>query len=791
MAAESPIHWPDSIRVPLPDGQRPAKETRDFPENGIHLPQVSPYQSIGPLPLRNLNYEIQRPFPNTGPLSSLFNHHPRYLVPRFPLTIGTELPNENLSPSSGSQDSSSGSDSIMPLPTLPVGSFPLSRAPPPHPPTDYGYCASPTSTIDISRTSIATELLFRQSTTSASVVRLSNIPPFPPPWYPPPSQDPPLPQDDPRLQAAGLVSPLKTFQDLKHNEKHVSVVPQKISNPRWTRVSLASSQAIPSSWGYDFPRHSTLSKDTNDEDGDKPKIRAISRPNPTSMVSNLDSPTLPLENLIINQDPTASSAILYMQDASQAECISPTWSKSHQGANSRKPSTLQYHTPQQHDEMVFTESLIKEIKALPKAMPTIPTVCEKKLSVPKPAHFEAAAVPHTEARSTTPLSLIDLIRSATDQAPSLDHGNTASRTDISGKSSEADFRAGGTCRRDSGSFSDILAEFPPPGLAASKIRGFLPVSIWRAKMRTANSNGPNEHQGSGATPPKRGLKKMSRKQLIMVCILALSTILLAVLLPVLLVARAKDSATFCGKTTTCQNGGVSVSTTTGCSCVCANGYTGYRCTTIGDSSCVTSDVTSLKDATMGSSLPSVFNHSQIRFGIHLDQVAIMALLSTNNVSCKTENKLVSFTGVEISSTKNGRRSIGLPISEDQVESVTVTYTPTESTTVAPRSLATKEGILYDDSATNVTATEVSTDAGSMNITTVPSQVVEFSQVAVLYILEQTGYFESAVNLKENIQSYLVEYYNSAIHPSLQVLDSYDLDFQNETITLPNGTRVGE
>lgn len=285
---------------------------------------------------------------------------------------------------------------------------------------------------------------------------------------------------------------------------------------------------------------------------------------------------------------------------------------------------------------------------------------------------------------------------------------------------------------------------------------------------------------------------MSRKQLIMICILALSTVLLAVLLPVLLVVRSKDtSATFCGKTTTCQNGGVSVSSDTGCSCVCANGYTGLQCKAIGDSSCVTSGVTSAKNATMGSSLPSVFNHSQIRFGIDLNQAAIMALFSTNNISCRTENKLVSFAGVEISSdTENARRFFELPIDEEKVEIVTISNPATGSTTVAPRSLATKHGIFYDDSATNTTAAEASTDAGSMNITIVPSKVVDFSRVAVLYILEQTGSYDSAINTKETIQSYLAECYNSAIHPSLQVLNGYDLDFQNKTITLPNGTRIG-
>ncbi|KAJ5559808.1 hypothetical protein N7513_002207 [Penicillium frequentans] len=764
MGPESLTYRP-SIRAPLSDGQRPAKETREDLENRVHLPQLSPYQPLRPLALRHFNHEIQRPLPDSGPLSNLVNHHPRYLVPRCPLTIGTEFPNGNPSPSIESQNSGSVSDTILSLPTPPVGSFPLSCAPPPHPFTEYGSCASPTSTIDVaSRTSVATESLLRQSDTSSSIIRLSNIPPFSPPWHPPPSQDPPLPQDDPRLRAAGLVSPLNTFQGLEHNEPHISAGTRNIFNPGWTHISSASSQAIPSSWGYYFQQHNGSFKDTNFEKGNKSTIHSISKPHPASIVSNLDSPTLALENLIFKQDLTASSAIPHLQDATREDIIGHTLSEFDQEARIKKPSVLQQHITQQHDETVITKSLIKEVEALPKPMSTIcvrKTICERRLSVPKPAQIDAAAMRDTEARSATPLSLIDLIRSANDMASGLNHENNASWTDISGKSSEADFHAASKCRRDSGSFSDILAEFPPPGLAASKIRGFLPVSLWRSKLRNVNSIGPNELQGS-------------------------------VLLPVLLIDRSKDTGnTPCGTTTPCQNGGISLSSTTGCSCVCANGYTGYQCTTIGDSSCVTSNITLSKNATMGSSLPSVFKHSQVRFGIHLDQAAIMGLFSTSNVSCKTENKLVSFAGVEISSdTKNAHRSIGLPIGEDKVEIVTISNAATRSTMVAPRSLATKNGILYDDSATNTTAAESSTEAGSMNITTVPFQVVEFSRVAVLFILEQTGSFKSAINTKENIQSYLVEYYNSAIHPSLQVLDSYDLDYQQNTIILPNGTRIG-
>jgi hypothetical protein len=87
-------------------------------------------------------------------------------------------------------------------------------------------------------------------------------------------------------------------------------------------------------------------------------------------------------------------------------------------------------------------------------------------------------------------------------------------------------------------------------------------------------------------------------------------------------------------------------------------------------------------------------------------------------------------------------------------------------------------------------TSIITASATKAATAVSSEVVEFSQIALLYILEKAGSFDSAVSTKENIQSYLVGYYSSATHPSLQVLGSYDLDFKNKTITLPNGTMIG-
>lgn len=327
---------------------------------------------------------------------------------------------------------------------------------------------------------------------------------------------------------------------------------------------------------------------------------------------------------------------------------------------------------------------------------------------------------------------------------------------------------------------------------------------------------------------------MPRKWFILLCVLIFIVVVLAILLPVFLVAvpREKSHNGSCAHTTPCENGGVSVSSGTECSCVCIDGYTGSQCTTVGDSSCVTAEVNNGsidKNATMGSSIPTLLDQSHNKFGIELDAVTIMALFSMDNVSCQTENSLVSFSGIE--SSNKSRRFIVPPV-EAQVESSeqeekqanvppSTSSTQISSDSVSPvmeeRALATSNGIYYDsDSAssgsrgasasseaqTGATATStISTISSASNPTTssqattttaadpssstqavLSSEVLEFSRVAVLYILEKTGSFDSAKESEAQIQKYLVNSYQSVDHPVVKVLGWYTLSFENRTIT---------
>lgn len=340
--------------------------------------------------------------------------------------------------------------------------------------------------------------------------------------------------------------------------------------------------------------------------------------------------------------------------------------------------------------------------------------------------------------------------------------------------------------------------FPNPSLETpDKPRGSWPVFFGRSGLRNGEALGSNADEPEAKKPPRRCCG-MPRKWFIVLCVILFIIVILAVLLPVFLVAvpnEKSSSETSCAKNNPCSNGGVSVSSGEKCSCVCSNGYTGSKCTTKADSSCVNSHIDNgsiSKNATMGSSLPSIFDQSKTDFDITLDPVTIMALFSMNNISCKTENALIAFSDVDRSSGSS-RRSLDLELDVE------------DSTQPTPASLAaraaTTNGVLFDNSGnghdsgskgTQTTATQETSTTSATSTSTarsskakstgVPDSVIEFSRVAVLYVMQDTGSFESALSSEKEIASYLNEKYASTSSPSLELLDTFSLDFSNKTIT---------
>lgn len=441
----------------------------------------------------------------------------------------------------------------------------------------------------------------------------------------------------------------------------------------------------------------------------------------------------------------------------------------------------------------------KELEGLPMSGPKM---SDKRPGGRRPPRLDIDAVRDAEARGSL-TSLSDLIRRATKLASRLDHGRTASRNDLC--DDEKEFKLPPKQRfRNSGSFSGILASFPPPGLGTSEGRSSWPVFFKRSNLQNIASHDPETDQEK----PRRRCCGMSPWVFALFCVVVTVIIILAILLPIFLVVvpgQDQSSASNCEKTTPCRNGGVSVSSGDLCSCVCTNGYTGSQCTVDGDASCVTTEVNS-KNATIGSEIPRLFEEAQDDFNIPLDQFTIMALFSQSNVSCMTENALVSFREVPT----RGRRSFPISLQPDLDPLVSnpgelpnpITLGEQIQTLVPRESIATVDGIGDDSSAQTaklptatapLVATRTTQPKKPGKPMPVPSKAVDFARIAVLYIFQQTGALDSAMKSQQNIQTYLAGPYSNANKKtySMNVANfGYTLDFDEFSISTPNGAVVG-
>ncbi|CAG8936197.1 unnamed protein product [Penicillium salamii] len=815
------------------DRQGSVKRARQLLAAGVRPERVLPQHQLRHPPLpRNVSHQTQWPLPESGLPHHPINHHPRFLVPRGPPPQRPLHPSEvPHSPSIYSERDGQDSETSSQF-ARPPRSFSSLQPPPPlqlRRPAMTDAPVSPTSTVDMTpRISIATDDLFRQSTAS-TMVSVPDVPPFPPPM---PESEPPF-QQDPRQRTAGLVAPPATQQAPRARRSSVSPIPEELADPRFTKGSFASSRAVPSSWGsgpaeseilgayLEMESDNEHSEPSTQENGalvrsaslgkrGTPTMRTISKSNPVSEVPITDTPgpssrESPKKTAVvpIAMGPPANQ-MLHPPSQLRKGSTSTASTDSLQGLDPEKPPFAQENRP-------YSTGLEKEIEifgALPKAAPTM---SDKRPWGRKPAALNIHAVRDAEARGSLS-SLSDLIRRATKLASNLDHGRTASRADLFG-GGEAEFKASkGNRPRNSGSISDMLASFPPPGLATPESRGSWPIFFGRSNLRNVEPLHSHDDDPN-ATPRRKMCCGMPRKLFIAMCIIIFIIVILAVLLPVFLVAVPREKTSkdaTCATSNPCQNGGVSVSSGSQCSCVCSNGFTGSRCTIANDGHCTTyliEDSSGTKNASMGTSLPTLFAVSKETYDLTLDPVTIMGLFSMNDISCKTENALVAFSDVKTNGSSNARRSLEadpLPYEDTpEVHAPTITTGPTPI--LAARAEATMNGILYDDSgastlsgtasatqtdgavtATRIGAQATSTGQASTTTSSVPDDVVEFSRIAVLYILQKTGSMDTAMSSEDDIESFLTGSYASAAWPT-QKVGAFTVDYVNLTITLPNST----
>ncbi|CBF76828.1 hypothetical protein AN4767.2 [Aspergillus nidulans FGSC A4] len=649
---------------------------------------------------------------------------------------------------------------------------------------------------------------FRKSAAS-SLGSIPSIPDFPPPL---PSQN----------NAASL-APTAPMRSGMNRRSSVSPIPEElpdsptILNKPYTRLTASSwnseqqeSEVLGaymdnnSEGALESPEHAEVSLVRQASVGTrgKPSLRTISKPSADGMVGGAGRTETP-----IGQTNDASLKEVAAGLSTRNSFSSGSFKESDIDPE-KPPIVLENDTNAQHSYDNDMRSVEKETAALPQRTPTM---SEMRPGARRPPRLNINAVREAEARGSL-TSLSDLIKRATKLATNLEHGRTASRNDLLNVGGSR--HPFGDPNRRSGSIKDILASFPNPA-ATPEGRSSWPVFWRRSTLQQLNSQeqGQDLSQEKGSTrTQRRRCCGMPLWAFITACVVLLLIIAAAVLIPIFLVVvprenKGNDSSnTMCEKTNPCSNGGVSVSSGNVCSCVCVNGYTGSRCTTSGDASCVTTEITqnsTSRNATVGDDLPRLFRDSQSNFSIPLDAVTIMALFSQNNVSCTTENALVSFKG--LSSNDNKRRALNADLLVADPEKLEPSSSTDEPTATIPvrREVATKNGILFEDSGTNESPAAAETSSASTSEATpaptsaVTAEALDFSRISVLYILEKTGTLDAAMFSADVIKKHLEHSYSNSSDESFVInlvpsgiKGNITLDYGGFTITDFDGNTVG-
>jgi hypothetical protein len=427
----------------------------------------------------------------------------------------------------------------------------------------------------------------------------------------------------------------------------------------------------------------------------------------------------------------------------------------------------------------------------------------------RPPRLNVDAVREAEARGSL-TSLPDLIKRATRLASNLDRGKTASRLGMNWIDGMAEndgekHRSGITGDRNSGSISDILASFPPPGLATPPgSRGEMRRTVpnWSRGWRHSHHLPSESDAGDGRLQKRKRCCGMPLWLFLLLLLLVILLIAAAIIVPVVLIVVPKQdgsgstgnkAVSECASKLTCQNGGANVITVSGtCQCVCVNGYTGSTCETASGAGCTTTSVGSTTNATVGDEIPRLISDAKTNFSVPLDGEALLGLFSAANLDCATENALVTFS----SSAK--RRAL----EPEEPETPTRVLRARDTTTSSVDHATTSNGIIYEIGTPNAPAcTSHTSTATSSSATASPTssssnssatRTMEFARTAVLYVFQTSGKLGSASTAQTSLQDYFDNSTNasSANSTSVSLGNGYTCDLKAFSIELANGTTVG-
>ncbi|KAI7713018.1 hypothetical protein KC353_g7847 [Hortaea werneckii] len=209
-------------------------------------------------------------------------------------------------------------------------------------------------------------------------------------------------------------------------------------------------------------------------------------------------------------------------------------------------------------------------------------------------------------------------------------------------------------------------------------------------------------------------------------------------------------------------------------------------------------VGSASDATVGDAIPRLLSGAS-NFSVPLNAETVLGLFSGSDLSCNSENALVTFNN-----HAGAKRSL------DKVSPLAPTLygRQASSTTSATNHAATSNGIVYETgSPPGVSSSASASSSTSATTTTTPSTsaspsssikddstTLDFARIAVLYVLQAAGELNPAVTAQRNLQSYFEDGRTSSgrtIDPSnVSLGGGYSCNLTGYSIILKNGTTVG-
>lgn len=434
-------------------------------------------------------------------------------------------------------------------------------------------------------------------------------------------------------------------------------------------------------------------------------------------------------------------------------------------------------------------------------------------------------------------SLPDLIRRATRLAASLDRGRRpASRfndlddfpPELYGdgtKFSNQDFDDGYD-KHQSG-FSDMLAAFPPPAQAHSR-QGVTRQSFRDSVLswplppfaRSSNNLTPRGRPGelsmsdSTSEKEKKGRRCCGLPLWGFITLMIVLTIIVvaAVIVPVEFFVIRRQNVTSstmaaadqqCESQVTCQNGGTNVVTDGLCSCICINGFTGFDCSTPDNIGCASADISgdaNINNVTVGDAIPRLISQAQANFSVALSATAVLSKLNSGNLSCTTQNSLVTFDGqsgslsaatdttgtsaaiIEAAAVKDDTiATITVMAGPSSTTTLTIEVTSSSSTTPPTTTITVTKTFTSSWPPASSTATATTTSASSSATSsstafTATEEMLDFARVGVLYILQQDN-LDEATTAQSTLQMFFSSTsttISSASNISLSAGNSIDL-----------------